>query len=164
MKLLRTLTAVGIGAVLVVLGLAFPRLPRPSLADHFFPVVRASQGCSLESIHGNYAVEGAGTVVSQLPGFPPPPAPFGVAAIAHFNGDGTASASVTANIGGLVLNAMPVTATYTVNNDCTGAAIVYSSVGLTLHETIVIISDREFITTETDPFAVIQRRAYKILD
>lgn len=114
--------------------------------------VRADAGCSLASLKGPYALERQGTIVAQLPGFPVPPAPFGEVLIATFNGAGSFSGTATANVGGVVLNSAPFTGTYTVNPDCTGTDTVFTSVGVTLHNSIVVIGGGErFISTETDP-------------
>ena len=98
----------------------------------FLPVVHAqdeNSGCSLASLNGRYAIEGQGTVVAQLPGFPPPPAPQGEVAIVAVNGAGSFSGSATLNIGGLVLNSVAFTGSYTVNSDCTGTVTVNTSLG-----------------------------------
>ena len=132
------------------------------------PVVHAqdgNSGCSLASLNGRYAIEGQGTVVAQLPGFPAPPAPQSEVAIATLNGAGSFSGSATLNVGGLVLNSVPFTGNYTVNSDCTGTATVNTSLGLTLHNAIVVIGGgQRFIETETDPFQVIQRRGQRLGD
>jgi hypothetical protein len=132
------------------------------------PVVQAQEGnsgCSLASLNGRYAVEGQGTVVAQLPGFPPPPAPQGEVDIVTLNGAGSFSGSATLNIGGLVLKSVAFTGNYTVNSDCTGTATVNTSLGLTLHNAMVVIGGgQRFIETETDPFQVIQRRGQRLGD
>lgn len=132
------------------------------------PVVHAqdqNSGCSNASLKGAYAVEGQGTVVaSPGTGFPAPPFPFGEASLARFNGDGTGSASATVNFGGgVVLNAFPVTINYSVKPDCTGNLTVSTSLGLDIHEAFVVTGGgQRFITTETDPFAVVQRRGERL--
>lgn len=133
------------------------------------PVVHAqdqNSGCSNASLNGAYAVEGQGTIVASLgPAFPAPPFPFGEASLAHFNGDGTGSASATVNFGGAVLNNVPVTINYTVNTNCTGNLTVNTSLGLSVHEAFVVFGGgQRFITTETDPFAVVQRRGERLTD
>lgn len=131
------------------------------------PVVRAQNqngGCSLASLNGAYAVERQGTILAQLlPVLPPPPASFGEASIAHFNGAGSFFGSATVNIGGAV--ASPAfTGTYTVNSDCTGTVTVsVPSFGLTLHEAIVVIGGgQRYIGTATDSFEVVQARVERI--
>src|SRR5260370_35549965 len=110
-------------------------------------------------------MEGQGAVVAHCPGFPAPPAQQGGVAIANVNGAGSFSGSATLNIGGLVLNSVPFTGTYTVNSDCTGTTTVNTSLGLTLHNAIVVIGGgQRFIETETDPFQVIQHRGQRLGD
>ncbi len=132
------------------------------------PVVHAqdaNSGCSLASLKGRYAIEGQGTVVAQLPGFPAPPAPQGEVAIATLDGAGSFSGSATLNIGGLVLNSIAFTGNYTVNSDCTGTATVNTALGLTLHNAVVVIGGgQRFIETETDPFQVVQRTGQRLED
>ncbi len=133
------------------------------------PVVHAQNengGCSLASLNGPYAVEGQGTVVASLgPNFPAPPFPFGEASLVRFNGNGSGSATATVNFGGVVLNAVPATITYAVRSDCTGNLTVNTSLGLAVHEAFVVTGGgQRFITTDTDPFAVIQRRGESLGD
>jgi hypothetical protein len=121
-------------------------------------------GCSLASLNGPYATEGQGTIVGQLPGLPPPPFPFGEVVLDHFNGAGSFFGNASVNLGGV---ALPVsfTGTYTVNSDCTGTVTVNTSLGLTLHNAMVVIGGgQRFILTQTDPFAVIQRTGVRLGD
>jgi hypothetical protein len=133
----------------------------------FLPVVHAqdeNSGCSLTSLKGPYAVEGQGTVVVQLPGLPAPPAPLAESSLANFNGAGAFSGHGTVSIGGAALNTT-FTGTYTVNSDCTGNLTVNTNLGLTIQEAFVVIGGgRRFITTETDPLAVVERRVERLGD
>lgn len=164
MKLSRRVRLIVISVIVMVAVLVVANLPWAKLAVPGPAVVRADGGCSVASLSGAYAVEGQGTIVKQLPGFPAPPFPFGEATLAHFNGDGTGSASATVNFGGdVVLNAFPVTISYAVNSDCTGNLTVNTSLGLAVHEAFVVVAGgQRFITTETDPFAVVQRRGERL--
>lgn len=86
------------------------------------PVVHAQElasGCSLASLNGRYALEGAGTIVAQLPGFPAAPFPFGEVVLETFDGAGNVFGSATVNAGGAVLSHLGVSGTYAVNLDCT---------------------------------------------
>ena len=156
------LIAISVGAILVVSAVA--NLPWSKLAVVGRAVARADGGCSVASLNGPYAVEGQGTVVAQLPGLPAPPVPFGEASLAHFNGDGSFFGTANVNIGGVDL-ALTFTGSYTVNRDCTGNLTVDTSVGLVVHEAFVVIGGgQRFISTQTDPFAVAQRRAERLGD
>jgi len=164
MKTFRGLKVVAILGGLVTIGLAVANLPRLPAAGLAASVVRADGGCSLASLNGPYATEGQGTIVGALPGFPPPPFPFGEVILDHFNGAGIFFGTASVNAGGVAL-VVPVTGTYTVNSDCTGTITVNTSLGLTLHNSIVVIGGgQRFIATETDPFAVIQRTGVKLGD
>ena len=164
MKTFGRLGAITILGGLTTVGLALANLPRLPVAGLATSVVRADGGCSLASLNGPYATEGQGTIVGALPGFPPPPFPFGEVILDHFNGAGIFFGTASVNAGGVAL-VVPVTGTYTVNSDCTGTITVNTSLGLTLHNSIVVIGGgQRFIATETDPFAVIQRTGVKLGD
>jgi hypothetical protein len=68
------------------------------------------------------------------------------------------------NIGGAVASGT-VAGTYTLNQDCTGTKTVYTNVGVTVHEAVIVIGGgQRMIGTQTDPWAVVQTRAEKIGD
>lgn len=156
-------TLLAMAALAAIVVWVFPMKQRVSV----LPVVHAQNqngGCSLASLNGAYAVDRQGTILAQLlPVLPPPPAPFGEASIAHFNGAGSFFGSATVNIGGAVANPA-FTGTYTVNSDCTGTVTVnVPSFGLTLHEAIVVIGGgQRYIGTATDSFEVVQARVERI--
>lgn len=158
----RLILVVSVVAVVLAAGsLPWPRHAAPA----HIATVHADQGCSVANLDGAYAVDRQGTIVAQLPGLPPPPAPFAEATIAHFNGAGTFFGSATVNIGGAVANPA-FTGTYTVNSDCTGTVTVnVPSFGLTLHEAVVVIGGgQRYIGTATDTFEVVQARVERIGD
>ncbi len=164
MKPFGRIGAIAILGGLTILGFAVANLPGRRIPGLASPVVRADGGCSLASLNGPYATEGQGTIVGQLPGLPAPPFPFGEVVLDHFNGAGSFFGNASVNLGGV---ALPVsfTGTYTVNSDCTGTVTVNTSLGLTLHNSMVVIGGgQRFILTETDPFAVIQRTGVKLGD
>lgn len=164
MKAFRGLKVIAILGSLVTIGLALANFPGPPVAGLAASVVRADGGCSDASLIGAYAVQGHGTIVAQLPGLPAPPFPFGEASLAHFNGAGTFFGNATVNFGGVVLG-VPFTGTYTVNSDCTGNLTVNTNLGLAVHEAFVVIGGgQRLISTETDPFAVVQRTAERLGD
>jgi hypothetical protein len=164
MKAFGRLGAIAIAAGLIIIALGFANLSKVRIAGTSIPVVRADGGCSLASLNGPYATEGQGTIVGALPGFPAPPFPFGEVVVDHFNGAGSFFGNASVNAGGVALN-VPVTGTYTVNSDCTGTLTVNTSLGLTLHNSMIVIGGgQRFILTETDPFAVIQRTGVKLGD
>jgi hypothetical protein len=157
----RAITALAVMAATTALVVWVPTMKYAVAA---LPVVHAQEaqsGCSLASLNGPYALDRQGTLVTSVLGLPAP-APWGEVAIEHFDGAGGFSGKATVNVGGAVLSGA-VTGTYTVNNDCTGTKTVYTPVGLTVHEAIIVIG-RRMIGTQTDPWAVIQTRAEKIGD
>jgi hypothetical protein len=84
--------------------------------------VRTDEGppgrCSLATLKGGYGVLEQGTVVGQLPGFPPPPFPVAISANPTYDGAGNFSGTFAASFGGAIVPGT-FTGTYTVNPDCT---------------------------------------------
>lgn len=74
--------------------------------------------CSLATLNGAYGVIEQGSIVAQLSGFPPPPFPVALAAIATYDGAGNESGTFKLSLGGLPVSGTFV-GTYTVNSDCT---------------------------------------------
>jgi hypothetical protein len=142
-------------------------IPTARFGAAALPVVHAQVtdgGCSLASLTGRYAVGAAGTVVTQLPGLPAPPFPFGEVGIDTFNGMGSFSGQVTVNLGGMVVP-VSVTGAYEIKADCTGTRRFNTSLGLVGHDAFVVTGGgREVIATETDPFAVVQRTLKRLDD
>ncbi len=139
-------------------------VPKGKYAAIALPVVHAQEtesGCSQASLKGPYAVDRQGTLVASILGLPAP-APWGEVALEDFDGAGTFSGNATVNVGGEVVTGT-LTGTYTVNPDCTGTKTVNTSVGVTVHEAIIVIDGgQRIIGTQTDPWAVIQTRAEKL--
>ena len=77
-----------------------------------------SRGCSLATLKGTYGVWEQGTVVGDLPGFPPPPWLFANSAKATYDGTGNLSGTYTGSFGGAIVPGT-FTGTYGVNPDCT---------------------------------------------
>jgi hypothetical protein len=131
---------------------------------HLVPVVHAqdeNSGCSLASVKGSYALDRRGTLVASILGLSAP-APWGEVAFEQFDGAGALSGKATVNVGGAVVSGT-LTGTYTVNSDCTGTKTINTSVGVTVHEAIVVTGGgQRMVGTQTDPWAVVQTKAEKI--
>jgi len=112
---------------------------------------------------GAHGFQGSGTILSQLvPNLPPPPYVFGQVGTIVFDGTGNFSASSIQNFGGATVPATQ-TGTYEVNSDCTAAWTVQTSLGLVVHDALVVTDRGQgFVTTETDSFAVVNRRGQKL--
>lgn len=162
-RTITALTALLVMAAIAALVVSVPAVRHVVATPTVVHAQNESSGCSVASLIGSYAVDREGTIVAQLPGLPAPPAPFGEATIAHFNGAGSFFGTATVNIGGAIANP-GFSGTYTVNSNCTGTVTVnVPSFGLTLHEAIVVIGGgQRYIGTETDPFAVVQARVERI--
>src|SRR3984893_13328235 len=136
----RAITKLVIMAAITAIVLSIPSARNGAVA---LPVVHAQEGdggCSLASLTGRYALDGQGTVVAQLPGFPAPPLPFGEVALETYDGAGKFFGRATANADGVLLPKLEVTGTYTVNRACTGSKTVnITSLGLTVQEAIIVI-------------------------
>ncbi len=127
---------------------------------------KADGKCSLASLKGIYAIQRQGTVVAQLPGFPPPPLPFAEVTIATFDGAGSAKGKYTVNIGGIVFDRHDFTATYTVEQDCTGTATIDPGLGFMITENIIVLdAGKRVLGIQIDPsFEVIHSITEKLTD
>jgi len=111
--------------------------------------------CWPATLKGTYGGAEQGTVVAQLPGFPPPPFPGVTSGTVTFDGAGNLSSTINGNFGGM---AMPMTATgtYIVNADCTYSDTVTASAGIVFHHTGtitgILASHLDYIYT--DPWVV----------
>lgn len=109
-------------------------------------------GCSLETLKGNYALFGQGTRL--LAGSTPTFVPVSRSGIATFDGAGNFSGELTASANGTIVPGVTFTATYTVNSDCTTSAVITNSLGQTGHESGAISGNaafREVHLIITDP-------------
>jgi len=93
-------------------------------------------GCSPANFRGTYVGVAQGTFTAQVPGNPPPPFPVEWTALFTADGVGSFSGAFTMNFGGFVVTS-PVSATYTVNPDCTSSFVDTNNFG-TAHEAGVI--------------------------
>jgi hypothetical protein len=119
-------------------------------------------GCSVASLSGAYAVSRQGTLLTSVLGLPAP-SPWGEVARVSFDGAGSFSGTATVNIGGVVLNSIPLTGTYTVDSDCTGTITVHPNVPVTITEAIVVIGGgQQYIATDTESIAVVQGRGERL--
>jgi len=130
------------------------------------PAVHAQDGtirCSLSTLKGTYSVQGQGTIIAQLPGFPAPPFPFAEVAVDFFDGAGNVSGKATVNLDGVVVQAT-VAGTYTVNSDCTGTLSLETSVGLPVNESFVVLRNGGLRLVDTDAYVVVSRTMEKMRD
>ena len=118
-------------------------------------------GCSLSSLKGTYSVQGQGTAVAQLPGFPTPPFPFAEVAIDFIDGAGNITGNFTVNVDGAVISGS-VAGTYTINPDCTGTLSLQTSIGLPVNEYFVVLRHGGVRLVDTDPFVVVTRTMEKM--
>lgn len=131
------------------------------------PVVHAQNGnggCSIASLSGPYAFSAQGTLLTSILGLPAP-APWGEVARVDFNGAGSFSASVSVNVGGVALNSILVTGSYTVNRDCTASFRIPLNAQDTITEAVVVTgSGQGFVLTHTESFAVVQGSGQRLGD
>jgi hypothetical protein len=128
------------------------------------PALRAQTTvCSLSTLKGTYSVQGQGTVVAQVPGFPTPPFPFGEIAIDFLDGAGNISGNFTANVDGAVVSGT-VAGTYTMNGDCTGTISLETNSGVPVNESLVVLRNGGLRLVDTDSYIVITRTMEKMRD
>ncbi len=104
-----------------------------------------STPCSLATLKGTYGVLEQGTIVAQLPFFPPPPLPVVLAANATYDGAGNESGTFKISVGGGPI-AGTFTGTYTVSSDCTYAEefVATPPGGAPLHTSGIITGNGTF--------------------
>jgi hypothetical protein len=125
-----------------VTGAGFMQQAQYTYTDPFMVTVGALKKivparCSAATLRGTYGDIEYGTVVAQLPGFPPPPFPVALSGTITFDGKGNVSAAYTATFDGI---SMPgkATGTYTVNPDCSYSDQITPSGGSVSHHAGVI--------------------------
>jgi hypothetical protein len=110
--------------------------------------------CSLRTLNGCFGFTFSGTILGLGP-------IAGIGAI-NYDGQGHATLTQTLNINGSGGIRDVVTATYTVNSDCTGSEIVTQTDGSLTHIDFVIVDHgKEILTLPTDPGSVITGTAKK---
>ncbi len=147
-------------ASLLLAGLAFLGTGTRTFNTGLVQAVRASpKVCSLATIRGNYVEFAQGTILVQIPGFPPPPVLFAEVGSLTADGAGNFSGKLTASVNGEIAS-VTYTGTYTVNPDCTYSDVVSLSSGLVAHDEGPISGGgafQEIHAIQTDPGAVITR-------
>jgi hypothetical protein len=116
-------------AILGALALTLGMVIRPVRAD------AATHSCSVSSLRGDYAGNLSGTSAST--------GPLALQALTTFNGDGTATASVTLmtqTSGPIQFTSM---ITYTLDSNCTGTLTSVRSTGQTAHY-VIAVTDKAF--------------------
>jgi hypothetical protein len=113
--------------------------------------------CSQSSLSGSYGLWEWGTILGQLPNFPPPPFPTTDVVLITYDGAGHFTGSFTANDGGYP-EAGTFDGTYTVNADCTYTGQYVASVfPIAFHLTGTIVGQgakQEIRYMYTEPFMV----------
>jgi hypothetical protein len=123
-----TLTTVMVASVVAALCLAI----RSGNAAGFVPQEHAKERCSVETLRGSYLVAGRGEapIGEQNANFPTV-----TIAVWNFDGRGNMSGFGTASAGGTITRRLPLTATYTLDSDCTGTFQFGSGAGWELFVT-----------------------------
>jgi hypothetical protein len=106
------------------------------------------RNCSLRTLNGCYGFTFSGPIL----GF----GPIAGIGVENFDGQGHATITQTRNINGSGPIRDTVTATYTVNPDCTGTNVITQTDGTLTHIDFVIVDHgKELLTLPTDPGAVL---------
>jgi hypothetical protein len=110
--------------------------------------------CSLSTLNGCYGFTFSGTILGL--------GPIAGIGVINYDGQGHAAITQTLNINGSGGIPTTVTATYTVNSDCTGSEVVTQTDGSLTHIDFVIVDHgKEILTLPTDPGSVITGTAKK---
>jgi hypothetical protein len=110
--------------------------------------------CSLSTLNGCYGFTFNGTILGV--------GPIAGIGVINYDGQGHATLTQTLNINGSGGIRDTVTATYTMNPDCTGSEVVTQTDGSLTHIDFVIDDHgKELLTLPTDPGSVITGTAKK---
>jgi hypothetical protein len=110
--------------------------------------------CSLRTLNGCYGFTFSGTILGL--------GPIAGIGVINYDGQGHATLTQTLNVNGSGGIRDAVTATYTVNPDCTGSEVVTQTDGSLTHIDFVIVNNgKEILTLPTDPGSVITGTAKK---
>ena len=138
------------GAIVLILGMAVLALGFAFNAQ-LVPVAKASHGCSVKTLQGNYAGVWTGLLDLGPPPTSPQPItafdPYDAMEVSTFDGAGNFSSTVTAAVGGTPAQTFPDTGTYTVSSNCTGSLTLAS--GLTF-DFVIFHGGNEIRFAETD--------------
>ena len=118
--------------------------------------------CSLNTLKGNYSVQGLGTVVAQVPGWPAPPFAMAEEARYSLDGAGNLSGKFTANVDGTLVK-QTLQGTYTVKPNCTGT-IASNGGGLPFNQWFVVLLDGRLRLIQTDSWITITRTMERMPD
>ncbi len=112
------------------------------------------RNCSLHTLNGCYGFTFSGTILGL--------GPIAGIGVINYDGQGHATLTQTLNVNGSGGIRDTVTATYTVNPDCTGSEVVTQTDGSLTHIDFVIDDHgKEIRTLPTDPGSVITGTAKK---
>ena len=118
------------------------------------PKAKASHGCSLKTLHGNYGGVWAGLLYPGSPQTTPQPItafqPLNAMETSYFDGAGSFASNVVVSVGGTPAQTFPDSGTYTINSTCTGTLTLVS--GLTF-DFLVLHGGREVKFIDTDGIA-----------
>jgi hypothetical protein len=99
--------------------------------------------CSQATLVGTYSGSLEGTIIAQLPGFPPPPLPYAESTMHIYDGAGHFSGEVTPSLNGVILPST-FTGTYTVTPDCTYSGELKTASGVVIRDVGIISGNGAF--------------------
>jgi hypothetical protein len=161
-----TITVTGLTMSFVVLGNGSLRLIDTSnwlvMKRTMEPKPKEKRGCSLGALKGTYSVQGEGTVVAQVPGWPSPPFPFAEVGRYVLDGAGNISGNYTWNVDGTIMTGT-VTGTYTKEGTCIGTMVLDEG-GTAVNEFFAIFGNGNLRLVQTDEWVVITRTMERMPD
>ena len=126
------------------------------------PMPKQKHGCSLSALKGTYSVQGEGTVVAQVPGWPSPPFTFAEVGRYVLDGAGNISGNYTWNVDGTVVTGT-VTGTYQRTAACIGTMVLDEG-GTSVNEFYAIFGNGVLRLVQTDSWITIARTMERMPD
>jgi hypothetical protein len=115
------------------------------VAVALIPAAHAADRCTAASLKGNYGFTASGFFPNGAGD-----APIVASGVATLDGEGTATATITASFDGSV-QTFPYTGTYSVNPDCTGSITATPGSGLASFSIVVVRGGAEILGVDIDP-------------
>jgi hypothetical protein len=109
------------------------------------PAAHAAERCTTASLKGNYGFTASGFFPNGAGD-----APIAASGVVTLDGEGTATATITASFDGSV-QTFPYTGTYSVNPDCTGSITATPGSGLASFSIVVVRGGAEILGIDIDP-------------
>jgi hypothetical protein len=125
------------------------------------PIPKTKHGC-FAALKGTYSVQGEGTVVAQMPGWPAPPFTFTELGRYVLDGAGNISGNYTWNAGGTIMTGT-ATGTYAKEGTCIGTMTLDQG-GTAVNEFFAVYGNGNLRLVQTDSWITITRTMERMPD